>query len=85
MPLELDLTALFILKEKFELGGMFRTTDAFGALIGYNIKPSLRIGYSFDWSYNNTTFKYNGGSHELMFRYDFIYNENKKIKSPRYF
>lgn len=85
VPLELDLTGMFILKEKLELGAMLRTTDAFGALLGYNVKPNMRLGYSYDFSYGNTTLKYNGGSHELMFRYDFIYNENKKIKSPRYF
>lgn len=84
-PIELDLTAMFIFKDKLELGGMFRTGDAIGALLGYNLSPVFRIGYSFDWSYTNTTFKYNNGSHEAMLRYDFIYNDNKKIRSPRYF
>jgi type IX secretion system PorP/SprF family membrane protein len=84
-PMELDLTGMFIFKEKLELGAMFRTGDAIGALIGYNIQPHLRIGYSFDWSYRNTTFKYNYGSHELMILYDFKLTPTDRITSPRYF
>jgi type IX secretion system PorP/SprF family membrane protein len=84
-PLEADLTGMFIIKDKIELGAMFRTGDAAGLLVGYNFTDQLRFGYSFDWSYANTTFKYNNGSHEVMLRYDFIFNDKAKIRSPRYF
>lgn len=84
-PIELDLTGMFIFDDKLELGAMFRTGDAVGALIGYNINSQFRIGYSFDFSYGNTTFKYNAGSHEIMLRYDAIFKDNNKIRSPRYF
>ena len=84
-PTELDLTGTFVFDEKFWLGAMWRSGDAFGALVGYNFTRQLSAGYSFDFSYVNTTFRYNGGSHELMLRYDFIYKERGKIKSPRYF
>lgn len=84
-PIEADVTASFIFNDKFWLGGMFRTGDALGILAGLNITNQLALGYSFDWSYTNTTIKYNGGSHELMLRYDFIYKVEEKIRSPRYF
>lgn len=84
-PVELDLTGMFIFSDKLELGAMFRSGDAVGALLGYNLSEQLRIGYSFDWSFVNQTAQYNGGSHEVMVRYDFIFNENKKIISSRYF
>jgi len=84
-PIVLDLTGMFIFHEKLELGGLFRTGDAIGILAGYNITPQLRVGYSFDFSYNNTTFRHNGGSHEVMLRYDFIFKNSEKITSPRYF
>ena len=84
-PTELDLTGTFVFDNKFWLGAMWRSGDAFGALVGYNFTRQLSAGYSFDFSYVNTTFRYNGGSHELMLRYDFIYKERGKIKSPRYF
>jgi type IX secretion system PorP/SprF family membrane protein len=84
-PIELDLTGMFIFNDKLELGAMFRTGDAVGALIGYNVNNNFRIGYSFDISYVNPTFKYNAGSHELMLRYDFILIPQNRIASPRYF
>jgi type IX secretion system PorP/SprF family membrane protein len=84
-PAQLDLTASFIIVKKLLLGVMYRSGDAVGALIGFDITNQLHIGYSYDWSYGLATSKYNQGSHELMLRYDFIYGSNKQIHSPRYF
>lgn len=84
-PIEADLTGMFIFDDKVEVGAMFRTGDAFGVLLEYNFTNQLRFGYSFDWSFTNTTMKYNGGSHEVMVRYDFIYKDKGRIDSPRYF
>lgn len=84
-PVELDLTALFYFNDRFWTGPMFRTGDAVGALVGLNITDQFAFGYSFDWSYVNKTAQYNNGSHELMLRYDFVYNNAEKIRSPRYF
>jgi len=84
-PIEADLTGTLLFNEKYWAGLMFRTQDAVGALLGMQITEQLAAGYSFDWSFNNETFQYNNGSHELMLRYDFIFNEEGKIRSPRYF
>lgn len=84
-PIEGDVTAMFLYKEKFNIGAMYRTGDATGVLIGYNFTEQFYLGYSFDWSMANTTGKYNSGSHEIMLRYDLIYKSKAKIKSPRYF
>jgi type IX secretion system PorP/SprF family membrane protein len=84
-PVEADLTASFIFSKKVLLGAMFRTGDAFGALVGYNFTDQLHLGYSFDYSYGVKTFKYNQGSHEIMLTYDFIFNDAQKIRSPRHF
>lgn len=84
-PIQADLTASFIIGKKLLLGGMYRTGDAAGVLIGFDITNQLHIGYSFDWSYGLRTFKYNMGSHEIMLRYDFIFPSKKQIHSPRYF
>lgn len=89
-PPELDISALlYLFNDRFWIGPAFRTTyqstDAVSALVGVNITEQLGIGYSFDYSILNRSFKYNGGSHELMLRYDFIYNNNPRVKSPRYF
>lgn len=84
-PIQADLTASFIIMEKLLLGAMFRTGDAVGGLIGYDITEQLHIGYSYDWSYGLETSKYNNGSHEIMLRYDFIFSSKKQIHSPRNF
>jgi type IX secretion system PorP/SprF family membrane protein len=84
-PLEGDFTATFIFNDKFNLGAMYRTGDAAGLLLGLNLSPQLFAGYSFDWSFLNKTGKYNSGSHEIMLRYDLIFNKEAQIKSPRYF
>lgn len=84
-PVELDVTALFYYKDKIWAGPMIRSGDAFGVLAGLNITDQFSFGYSFDWSFGNSTGRYNAGSHELMLRYDFIFNNKAKIESPRYF
>ncbi|RLD68193.1 MAG: hypothetical protein DRI84_00265 [Bacteroidetes bacterium] len=84
-PIEIDLTAMFVYDNRFSMGIMGRSGDAVGLLVGVNILPQLEIGYSFDWSFTNETHVYNGGSHEIFIRYDFIYKTTTKIHSPRYF
>ncbi len=83
-PIQGDVTASFIFNEKLMLGAMFRTGDAVGILAGINITNQFTVGYSYDWSYTNKTFTYNAGSHEIMLRYDFIFENKKMIRSPRY-
>jgi type IX secretion system PorP/SprF family membrane protein len=84
-PNEADFTANFILYDQFTVGAMYRTGDALGLLMGYDITEQFNVGYSFDWSFVNSTGKYNYGSHEILLRYDFIYKNLQRIRSPRYF
>jgi len=84
-PIQADFTASFIIKDRLLLGAMYRTGDAFGALVGFNITEQFHIGYSYDWSHGLRTGKYNQGSHEVMLRYDFIFSSKRQIHSPRYF
>jgi len=84
-PVEGDISARFLFNEKCWLGAMFRSGDAMGLLAGIQFSQQLAAGYSFDFSIPNRTFKYNGGSHEIMLRYDFIYKDQQQILSPRYF
>lgn len=84
-PIQGDVTASFIIMQKLLLGVMYRSGDAVGALVGFDITEQFHIGYSFDYSYGIKTFKYNKGSHEIVLRYDFIKANKKQIHSPRYF
>lgn len=84
-PIQFDVTALLYLNDIVYFGPMFRSNDAAGLLAGVFITKQFNIGYSFDFSYANSTGQYNNGSHEIMLRYDFIFRDKKNIISPRYF
>jgi type IX secretion system PorP/SprF family membrane protein len=84
-PIQADITASFIFMKKFILGGMWRTGDSMGVLVGLDITEQLHFGYSYDFSYGLTTTVYNQGTHEIMLRYDFIFSNKRQIHSPRYF
>ncbi len=84
-PIQADFTASFIIMKKVLLGVMYRTGDAVGGLIGFNVTDQLNLGYSYDWSYGLRTGKYNQGSHEIVLRYDFIFFSKKQIHTPRHF
>ncbi len=82
-PVSFDLSANFLLYEKFWLGAMYRHSDAVGVLAQYNITGDLSVGYAYDYpitQLNNHT----GGSHEFMLGFEFG-NKLKGIRSPRYF
>jgi type IX secretion system PorP/SprF family membrane protein len=82
-PIQIDLTGNVIYNDQITAGISLRTGDAMGLLLGYNINSDFTVGYSFDFSYTNTTFNYNGGSHEIMLRYNISKEESKG--TPRYF
>lgn len=84
VPIQADFTASFILMQKLLIGAMFRTGDAFGGLVGVDITNQFHLGYSYDWSFGIRTGSYNSGSHELVLRYDVLFNK-KQIHSPRNF
>ena len=95
-PITLDLTGLFIFRDRLWAGAAFRAPigliipnnskgGGLGLLVGLNLNDQLSVGYSFGYSLGNQTFRYNNGTHEIVLRYDYLYKEKKIIKSPRYF
>lgn len=82
-PVELDLTANFLIKEKFWLGAMFRTGDSFGFIAQWIIDKKLRIGYSYDYTTTNLQ-NFHNGSHEIMISYEMRFLK-EMFASPRYF
>ena len=81
-PDQLDLNMNLVIKDALWLGGSFRTGDGIVAMLEYQINPQFRFGYSFDYA-TTALQRYNGGSHELMLRYEFGYQ--LKGMNPRYF
>lgn len=86
-PLAFDVTANFLFHERFELGAGYRVDDSVSGLATFYVTPSLRIGYSYDYTLTNLG-DFNSGTHEvfLLFDLDFLNLGGKGYdKSPRFF
>jgi len=86
-PVQFDLTANFLLKEKLWLGAMFRTKlktgGSYGFISQWIFNNKLRIGYAIDFATGNIG-NYAGLTHEVMISYQ-ITTLKETIISPRYF
>ena len=83
-PVSIDLSGNFFFNDKLGVGLAHRLDDSFSGLLQYYITPQFRIGYAYDFTITELR-HYNSGSHELMLGYDFIFMENTRIRSPRFF
>ncbi len=68
-PIQYDLNIDFLLSYNYILGIAYRSGDIIGINLGVDIVENLTLLYSFGYSFSNTSFTYNGGSHEVMLRY----------------
>lgn len=86
-PFSLDLTTNFLINNKVELGAGYRFDDSVSGLVNFYITPTLRIGYSYDYTLSNLG-QYNSGTHEvfMLFDIDMLRFASKGFeKSPRFF
>lgn len=82
-PVIADVSANFMIAEKFVIGASYRTDESVSALAGFQFSRSFYLGYAFDYTISKLN-KYNDGTHEIVLRYQFNQKESK-IKSPRFF
>jgi type IX secretion system PorP/SprF family membrane protein len=82
-PFQYDVSANFLLAEKFWIGGMYRSGDAFGVIAQWIINNKFRIGYAADFTFTDLR-NYQQGVHEVMISYEIAFTK-KKYVSPRYF
>jgi type IX secretion system PorP/SprF family membrane protein len=82
-PLQVDLSANFLLYDKLTLGAAYRWSAAMSGMVGFQISDSWLIGYAYD---KDTTRlgNFNSGSHEIFLRYELFKNYDKVV-SPRFF
>jgi type IX secretion system PorP/SprF family membrane protein len=66
-----DFSTMFIIDNKYAGGIMIRSENAIAFLIGMMLTPELEFGYSFDLLHSIPTARYNGGSHEIVLKYNF--------------
>lgn len=85
-PLSFDITANFLINNRFEAGAAYRFDDSVSGLVGFRVTPTLRVGYAYDYTLSNLG-DYNSGSHEVFLLFDLgLENLSKGYeKSPRFF
>jgi type IX secretion system PorP/SprF family membrane protein len=88
-PVALDLTTNVLINNKFELGAGYRLGDSVSGLASFYVTPTLRIGYSYDYTLSNLG-RFNSGSHEVFLLFDLDSNKLSSSgkgydKSPRFF
>ncbi len=82
-PLQYEVNANFLIKERIWAGLSYRSGDAASAILGIQVNPQFVISYSYDYTLSQIQ-KYSQGSHEIALSYVFMY-KGKKIVTPRYF
>lgn len=82
-PLQADVTANFLIHDKFTIGGAYRWDAAWSALVGFQVTEGMFIGYSYD-SDIQALRNYNNGSHEVFLRFE-LFNKYRRVNSPRFF
>jgi type IX secretion system PorP/SprF family membrane protein len=86
-PTSFDITANALFDNFFELGVGYRFDDSVSGLVAFNISPSMRIGYSYDYTLTNLG-DFNSGTHEIFLLFDLNLSglsSKGYDKSPRFF
>ena len=86
-PLSIDVTANVLYNSFIEGGIGYRFDDSVSALVNFYITPTLRMGYSYDYTLTNLG-NYNSGTHEIFLLFDIGSASGKGKgydKSPRFF
>lgn len=82
-PLSVDLTAQFVMVDKFWVGFTYRVGNALGFMAQMQITEQIRFGMAYDLTTTEMR-TYNSGIIEGMFTFDFSFGR-ARVRSPRYF
>lgn len=84
-PLSFDLSFNSLLFKRFEAGVSYRYQESFSGLVGFRVTKDLRIGYAYDFPFNNLNTT-SAGSHEIMLLFDFdLLKTGNNFSSPRFY
>jgi len=97
-PLTTNLSANFLINDRFTVGASYRFSNAVSGLAGFQIGSGTFIGYSYDYSTNGLG-EFSSGSHEVVLKFYLgkggtrdNNSSNKKLKgkpkqidTPRFF
>lgn len=82
-PLQVDLSANFLIQDRLTLGAAYRWDAAWSALVGFQVTDGLFVGYSYDGETTKLA-HYNNGSHEIFLRFE-LFNKYNRVNSPRFY
>jgi type IX secretion system PorP/SprF family membrane protein len=80
-PISADLNLAALLAERLWVGVSWRSTDALGAMLEFLVTDQLMMGYAYDYGISELA-SFHGGSHEVMLRYEFVFDRNAAV-TPR--
>ena len=84
-PLQIDVSANFMINKGFTLGAAYRWDAAVSLLAGFQVSDQFLIGVAYDREITALgASRFNDGSFEVMLRYEFL-NKLKKVRSSRFF
>ncbi len=82
-PLQWDMSANFMLNDKFVFGASYRWNASISGLLGFHISDAVFAGVGYD--YQSTTIEdYSDGSYEALIRID-VFKRSERIVAPRFF
>ncbi|MCB0375376.1 MAG: type IX secretion system membrane protein PorP/SprF, partial [Sinomicrobium sp.] len=84
-PLQVDVSANFLLYERLTLGAAYRWSAALSAMAGFQISDGMMIGFAYD---RETTqlgrTEFNDGSFEVLLRFE-LFKKYDRMLTPRFF
>ncbi|HDZ13587.1 hypothetical protein LCGC14_0786580 [marine sediment metagenome] len=84
-PLQIDVSANFLLNDKFSLGAAYRWDAEVSALFGFQINDKFLLGLAYDRETTELgSQRFNDGSFEVVLRYEFL-TRYKRVVAPRFF
>lgn len=82
-PLQVDVSANFLIHERLTLGAAYRWSAALSGLAAFQVTDQILIGFAYDWETTELQ-RYNDGSFEVFLRFE-LFNKAKNLLSPRFF
>ncbi len=82
-PLQVDLSANFLIQDKLTLGAAYRWSAALSGMVGFQVSDQLMLGVAYDRETTQLK-QFNDGSYEIFLRYE-LFKRNNRMISPRFF
>ncbi|PZW38868.1 type IX secretion system PorP/SprF family membrane protein [Mesonia algae] len=82
-PLQVDVSANFLLYEKLTLGAAYRWDAALSGLVAFQFTDAWMLGFAYDTDTTKYT-NYNDGSFEVFLRFE-LFKKYNKMLTPRFF